>query len=103
MTEDEYFASEPSDNDDDIIYEFLIDEPEDLTLLMLPKLKFSIPEEAEKYYKLFKKCRNKAQMIQLLIDFGSTVAQMTLLKSDIQYLQDRAKELEFNVKMLQNQ
>ncbi|GAB6989368.1 hypothetical protein [Paenibacillus pini] len=100
MTEDEYWANEPND-DNEILYEFLIDEDSDLTLLMLPKYEFDLENTLDSYYKEIKKCRNKDQIIQALRTFYSHIAGVVSLQDNIQYLQDRAKELEFNVQIMQ--
>nr|WP_156736441.1 hypothetical protein [Mycobacterium sp. E3298] len=92
MSEDEYWASEPMDDgdEDEILYEFLIDEPEDLTLVMLPMIDFNLEDALENYYKQLKRCRNKDQIKTVLLRFYSYVVAMTNLQSDIHYLQQRS-------------
>lgn len=105
MTEGEYWdsSSEFEDEDGEILGEYLIEDPGDLTLIMFPKLEFDLEAELEKYYKILKKCRNKEQIINVLREFYTVISGVTILQNDIQYLQDKAKELEFNIKMLQQQ
>lgn len=103
MTEEEYLQGEFPDDDDDIMEGFLIEEPDDLDLVMLPKLEFDLELELEKYYKMLKSCRNKEQLIQVLRIFYAHISSVVLLQSDIQYLQDRAKELEFNIEVMRQQ
>lgn len=100
MSEDEYLENEPNDDDEDIIYEFLIDEPDDLTLIMVPKSDFDLEEEIERYYKQLKKCRSKEQLKDVLRDFYSYIVEVTEIQSEINHLQDRIKSLEIKMNIL---
>jgi hypothetical protein len=87
--------------DDDILGEFLIEaEDDDLTLVMLPKLKFDLEGTLTDYYKLLKKCRTKDQMINVLSRFYAYIYGVAVLETEINYLQDRAKTLEASVMFL---
>jgi hypothetical protein len=108
MTPEEYYKGEPHDDDEDDFEDdsdeigaYLIDEPDDLTLIMMPKLDFDLELTIEQYYKVLKKCKNKDQLKSVLFKFYGHIAGIVSLQNDIQYLQERAKELEFNIKMMQ--
>lgn len=105
MTEEEYWDSDPDRNDDDeIIGEYLIDEVDDnLTLTMFPKIQYDFETEFEVYYKLLKKCRTKEQMRDVLSGIVSHVSSFAILEHEIDHLQDKAQDLEFKVRMLQQQ
>lgn len=104
MTEDEYYAGEPDDFDeeDEILGEYLIDEEnDDLTLIMMPKITFDFEKEFEIYYKMLKKCKSKEQLKDVLSGIISHTSQVAVLQHEIGFLQDRAKDLEFNVQLMQ--
>lgn len=93
---------EPLDDDEsEIVYEFMIDEPDDITLVMMPKLEFDLEEYLESYYKQIKKCRNKDQIKSVLRNFYALSSGVATLQTEIDYLQSRAKELEMSIKMMQ--
>lgn len=101
LNENEYWESNGDyEDDDEIIREYLIEEEDDLTLVMLPKLEYDFDKEFEVYYSVLKKCRTKDQMKQALGSIIERVSSFTLLQNDIGYLQERAKELEFRVAVL---
>lgn len=103
MTEDEYWDSneeyEGYDENDDILGDYLIEESDDLTLIMMPKITYDYDKEFEEYYKLLKKCRTKDQMKYILHAVISHATQAAILKHEVEYLQDRAKDFEFNTKI----
>jgi hypothetical protein len=104
MSEDEYYNSEPNDDyeDDDILGDYLIEEVSDeLTLVMMPKITFDYDVEFEVFYKLLKKCKNKEQMKMVLDGIISHTSAVAVLQHEIDFLQERAKDLEFNVSMMQ--
>lgn len=90
-------------NDDEILGDYLIETDDDLTLIMMPKLDIDLDSVDETYYKTFKKCKTKEQFKNVLRKYRSYISTVALLQSDIAYLQDRAKELEYNIHMLQNE
>lgn len=101
MSEEEHWESDSEFEDDDEIFgEFLIEEPDDITLIMLPRLDFDLEKTLEEYYRVIKKCRNKEQLMNALRHFYAYISGVTSIMNDIQYLQDRAKELEFQISML---
>lgn len=102
MTEDEYLEGEFPEDDDDILEAYLIEEPDDITHVLMPKIEFHLEDELEKYYKFAKQCRKKEDIKQVFRMFYSHITSVTVLQHEIQYLQDRAKELEFNINMMRN-
>lgn len=102
MTEDEYWQTNgDSEDDDEILGDFLIEEiDDDLTLVMMPKIIYDYEKEFEVYYKLLKKCKNKEQMKDVLSGIISHASAVAVLQHDIKYLQDRAKDLEFSIQLL---
>jgi hypothetical protein len=103
MNEEEYWASDPEDenfDDEEILGMYMIDEPDDLTLVMLPKLNFNLDEELDKWTKELRKCKNKTQLKEGLRNFYVYVSGLTMLQEDIRHLQDKAKELEFNIQSM---
>ena len=100
MSEEEYLAGEPDDED---FEEYLADEEDNLTLLMLPKLEIDEEAEVERFYKRFKLCRNKAQIQTVIREVMAYVSTTTILMHEIDYLQERAKDLECNILMLRNE
>lgn len=100
MSEEDYLEGEFPEDDDDIMEVFLIDEPDDLTMVMLPKLDFNLDNELEKYYTYAKGARNKEQLLRVFRMFYAHIVGVTTLQNDVQFLQDKAKELEFNIEML---
>jgi len=98
MTENENWFSE---EDDDVLGEFLIEEPPDIDLILMPKLEIDEDKIIDEYYKKIKKCRNKEQLKSVLKSFYIYISNIAILQSDIQYLQDRAKELEFAIQELE--
>jgi predicted phage-related endonuclease len=82
---------------------FMIEEPDDLTMIMMPKLDFDSEEIIEEYAKTIKRCKNIEQLKSVLYKFYTHISSIVSLQNDIQYLQDRAKELEFNIKMFQQE
>lgn len=106
MSEEEYWAGEPEDDYDDeeeTLGVFMIEEPDDLTLVMLPKIEFDRDEVIEEYVKAARKCKNKDQLRFVFNRFFEHISGTVSLLNDVQHLQDRAKELEFNIQMLQQE
>lgn len=87
------------EDDDDYLGEFMIEEPDDLTMIVMPKLEIDTESMIENYVNLARKCKNKNELRNLFNHFYIHVADMVSLENDIRYLQDRAKEIEFNVEM----
>jgi hypothetical protein len=103
MNEEEYWESEPDDenyNDDESLGVYMIEEPEDIDLIVLPKLNFNLDEELDAWTKQLRKCKNKQQLKEGLRGFYAYVAGVVLLQEDIRHLQDKAKEVEFNIKSM---
>jgi hypothetical protein len=102
MDEQEYLDGEPQDNsnEDEDFSEYLADEEDNLTLVMLPKLEIDEELEVDRFYKRFKLCRNKAQVQTVIRELMAYVSTTALLVHEIAYLQERAKDLEHNVYML---
>jgi hypothetical protein len=106
MSEDEYLQGEPDDDfeneDDEIIGDYLIDEPDDdLTLIMMPKIQFDFEVEFDTYYKMLRKCKSKEQMKYVLSEIIQHSSNIILIEHEIKYLQDRAKDFEFNIALMQ--
>jgi hypothetical protein len=89
------------DDGDEILGEFLIDEPPDIDIILMPKFDFDLKQIFEKYYNSLKKCRNKEQIMQVLESFYSYISKAVLLQHEISCLQTRVKELEYNIKLLE--
>lgn len=101
MTEDEYWQGEFNE-DDEIVGEYLIEDytDDDITLVMMPQIKYDFESEFETYYKMLKKCRNKKQMKNTLQEIINHAQSIALLEHESKYLQDRVKDLEFSFKIL---
>lgn len=95
--------NEHEEYDEELPGTFLINEPDDITLIMMPKLDFNLDKTLEEYYEYIKKCKNKNEVIGVLKDFYEYISTVVTLINDIQHLQDRAKELEFNIQLLSGQ
>lgn len=102
VTYDEYMAGEP-DDEDEVLGEYLLDEPDDLTLVMLPKLEFNLDDTIESFYKVLKRCKNKTELKSVLYQFYAYISGVVSLQNDIDALQNKAKEIEFNIKVLQGE
>lgn len=102
MNEDEYWASDPEWQDEDIDGDYLIEDytDDDITLVLMPQVKYDFDSEFETYYKMLKKCRNKEQMKNTLREIINHAQYIALLEHESKYLQDRAKDLEFTFKLL---
>lgn len=88
--------------DEEYLGAYMIDEPEDLTLIMMPKLEIDVEKEIDNWAKILRRCKNKAELKEGLIQFYAYVSQIVLLQEEIRQLQTKAKELEFNIKMIQS-
>lgn len=89
-------------DEDELNADFLIDEPDDITLITMPQFKFDVEEYVNKLYKKIKKCKNKAELIEILYDSVDYVSCVALLQYSINELQNRAKELELNVEIMRS-
>lgn len=94
MSEEEYWESDPEFKDDEFNDSFLIDEPEDITLIIMPK--FEVDEEniLEQYAKSLKKCRTLNEAIDVLRSLYTYAQAVSIIQNEIQELQNRAKSLE---------
>jgi hypothetical protein len=88
------------DEYEDLPGSFLAEESDDIDFILMPKLNINIDDVIEEYYKSIKECKNKNQVKEVLRDFYQYVCNINTIMNDIQYLQDRAKQLELDVKFL---
>ena len=104
MDYEEYMQGEPDDKDD-ILGEYLIEEvdDDDITFISMPKIRYDFDEEFDKYYKILKKCRTKEQMRNILGGIINHTSKVAVFEHEINYLQDRAKDLEFNLQIMQQE
>jgi len=91
------------DEDGEILGSFLIEDEDDIDVIVMPKLNFDLEKELDEWYKRIKRCRNKEQIKEVLRHFFNYATGIATLQLDIQYLQDRAKDIEFNIKMLERE
>ena len=91
------------DEDGEILGSFLIEDEDDIDVIVMPKLNFDLEKELDEWYKRIKRCRNKEQIKDVLRQFFDYATGIATLQLDIQYLQDRAKEIELNIKMLERE
>ena len=91
------------DEDGEILGSFLIEDEDDIDVIVMPKLNFDLEKELDEWYKRIKRCRNKEQIKEVLRQFFNYATSIATLQLDIQYLQDRAKEIELNIKMLERE
>lgn len=91
------------DEFDELELEFLIEEPDDIHMIMMPEFKFDVEEYVNKLYKKVKKCRNKADLLVVLNESVDYISQVTLLQYNIREVQNKAKELELNVEIMREQ
>lgn len=94
---DDQFLEENHEDDDDIMGLYLIDEPQDIDILLFPKIEFDIEQELEEYYKLARQCKNKQELKEVLYQFYLHIAKAVTIQNEIQHLQNRAKMLEYNI------
>ena len=70
---------------------------------MMPKIRFDYDQEFEQFYRVLKKCRTKEQMKNVLASIINQTSAIAVLEHEINYLQDRAKDLELNVQIILNE
>ncbi|MDI3311789.1 MAG: hypothetical protein QJR05_10250 [Thermoanaerobacterium sp.] len=103
MAEDEDLTSDFEDDDGEIIGEFGIEDEDDIMLILMPKIEYDFDTEFESYYKLFKKCRRKEDFKFVLAQIIEHTSKLAILKHEASYLQERAKNLEFEIEMAKSE
>ena len=104
MDEREYWDSDKNfgDDGDEITYEFLFEEPEDIDVLILPKYQFDPEKCVEQHIKDIRKCRNIASLKSALLKLVGDVQVKVMLQSDYFQMQDMAKRLETTIQILKS-
>jgi len=86
--------------DDDILGEFLIEDVDDIDVIIMPKTKLKKEEVLEDYYQKIKRCKNKKELMNVLDNFYTVVYELAGIEREINYLQVRAKVLEYEIEQL---
>ena len=92
--------NEFNEYDQELPGNFLYEEPDDIDFILMPKLDFDLERTIDDYYKLIKRSKNKEQVKEILREFYEYICNVNTIMNDIKYLQDRAKQLELDIKFL---
>ena len=80
--------------DDEFGDVYLIDEPEDIDLIMIPKLEINVDNVIEQYAKQLRKCKTLKEAKEVLFDLYTYASTISYIKNEIADIQIKAKNLE---------
>lgn len=80
--------------DDEFGDVYLIDEPEDIDLIMIPKLEINVDNVIEQYAKQLRKCKTLKEAKEVLFDLYTYASTISYIENEIADIQIKAKNLE---------
>lgn len=79
---------------------YLIDEPEDIDLIMIPKLEVDVDSLIEQYAKYLRKCKTMKEAKEVLFNLYTYAHTISYIQNEIADIQIKAKSLEMLKKEL---
>lgn len=91
---DEHFLSDSEFEDDEFGDVYLVEEPEDVDLLLLPKLNVDIDKILTGYAKQLRKCKTIGEAKEILHELYAYAQLISMIQMEITDIQSKVKSLE---------